>query len=116
MTHYIEADPIEWDTPEIVAIPHFAIEIEVSGDDWGTDITKSATLDFVMLGRLDPRGEVDGLELTAKQAASIWGEKIVSAWEEAAADRFDASEALADEAADRADHDYHAMRDERDAA
>ena len=111
MTHYIEADPLDFD--DICAIPHFVVEVEVSAEDWGTNINVSAALDRVMLGTLDARGRVDGIELTPAQATAIWGAKAIEAWEASVAETFDASAALNDEADDRGDHDYHTMRDER---
>ena len=108
MTHYIESDPIDAETTLI--IPHFIVEIEISHEDWGIEINKAAKLSHVVI-RVD--GDVGGVELTARQALLIWGDATIEAWESAAADAFDANQALADEADDEGDARYEQWRDDK---
>lgn len=107
MTHYTASDPLEMD--EICIVPHYAIEIETSREDWGLEITKTATLDYVAIHHV---GERDGIDISRSDAVKIWGEKTICAWEESAADKFDASQALADEADDYGDYLYEQWRDD----
>jgi hypothetical protein len=109
MTYYIEADPLDWG--DLVAIPHFDITVETSREITGDETRVTAALSHVTLGHLDPVGRVDGIDLTAVQAERIWGADAVDAWETAAAEGFDADEAMRDEADGRADY-QRAMRED----
>lgn len=109
MTYYIEADPLDWG--DLVAIPHFDITVETSREITGDETRVTAALSHVTLGHLDPCGRVDGIDLTTAQAERIWGVDAVEAWETAAADGFDADEAMRDEADDRAEYQRDLKRD-----
>lgn len=109
MTYYIETDPLDWG--DLVAIPHFDITVETSREITGDETRVTAALSHVTLGHLDPVGRVDGIELTTVQAERIWGVDAVEAWETAAAEGFDADEAMRDETDGRADYQRDLKRD-----
>jgi hypothetical protein len=109
-TFYTETDLLDWG--DLVAVPHFAIDVETGREIYGNETTVTAALSHVMLGHLCPRGRVDGIELTTAQAERVWGATAVEAWEEAAAERFDAQSALSDEANDAADYRREIKRDD----
>ena len=110
-TFYTETDVLDWG--DLVAIPHFTITVETSREIYGDETIVTAALSHVMFGHLCPRGRVDGIELTARQAERIWGADAVEAWEQAAADGFDWQTAMQCEADERA---YHLRRLKRDDA
>lgn len=107
MTYYTEGEPL--DLSDLVAIPHFIITVETDLDG---GISKTAALDCVKLVAMGHFGEVRGGQFTRDQAILLRGEKVIAAWEEAAADEFDAAQALADDADDLADYKYEQRRDE----
>lgn len=109
-TFHTETDPLDWG--DLVAVPHFTITVETSREIYGDETTVTAALSHVMLGHLCPRGRVDGIELTTAQAERIWGATAVEAWEEEAAEGFDAQTALSDEAHDAADYRRELKRDD----
>jgi hypothetical protein len=96
MTH---THTTEIDLSDIVTEAFFDVEVQKSPEE----LSVSASLSHITM---------NGAKIDLTLARAIFGNAGVEALEEDAVENFDVGQALADEAADAGDHEYHKRKDE----
>ena len=101
MTHQTSMDDL--DLSDIVTEAFFDVDVQKSPEE----LSVTAKLSHV---------KMNGAMIDLTLARAIFGNAGVEAMEEAAVESFDVGQALADEAADAGDHEYHKRKDDEAAA